>query len=327
MKNKTILISGGAGYIGSHMNKFLSKVGFETVVFDNLCKGRSEFVKWGKFRKGDLLDKKALSDVFKENKIDGVIHFAALSYVGESVSDPAKYYKNNITGTQNLLDAMLENGVDTIIFSSTAAVYGVPKIVPIKETEDTKPINPYGRTKLAIEWMLQDYSSAYGLKYCALRYFNAAGADLDVEIGEWHEPETHLIPLVFDAALGRRQNITIFGNDYNTRDGTNIRDYIHVEDLASAHLCALRHLQTGGKSDIFNLGTGHGYTNKEIVDEVKKVTDREFKVIIGERRTGDPDTLVADSSKAQKLLKWKPEYSNIQNIVTTAWKWHRKKFG
>ena len=323
---KTILLTGGAGYIGSHMNKYLSEKGYKTVVFDNLVKGHKEFVKWGELVEGDLLNGAELNSVFTRFKIDAVIHFAALSYVGESVADPAKYYKNNIAGTQNLLDAMLRNNVKTIIFSSTAATYGTPKKMPIKEDVYTSPINPYGHTKLAIEWMLGDYSKAYDLKFCALRYFNAAGADPKAEIGEWHTPETHLIPLVLDAALGLRENITIFGEDYATRDGTNVRDYIHVNDLASAHLLALEYLNTGGQSDVFNLGTGHGYTNKEVVEEAKKITGVDFKVIIGERRPGDPDELVADSSKAQATLKWKPEHSDLQNIISTAWNWHKKKF-
>lgn len=323
---KTVLLTGGAGYIGSHMNKYLEAKGFKTVVFDNLVKGHKEFVKWGELVEGDLLNKADIDSVFANFKVDGVIHFAALSYVGESVKDPAKYYQNNVTGTQNLLDVMLAHNVSTIIFSSTAATYGIPKEMPIKEEILPDPINPYGHTKLAIEWMLHDYGVAYGLKYCALRYFNAAGADPDSEIGEWHDPETHLIPLVLDAALGRRDSITIFGTDYATRDGTNVRDYIHVNDLASAHLLALKCLDKGGESLVLNLGTGHGYTNKEVVEEAKKITGVDFKVEMGERRPGDPDELVADSAKAQKALSWKPENSDLSNIISTAWNWHKKKF-
>ena len=324
---KTVLLTGGAGYIGSHMNKYLAVKGFRTVIFDNLVKGHKEFVKWGELVEGDLLKTNDLDALFQKYQIDAVVHFAALSYVGESVTDPAKYYKNNITGTQNLLDSMLKHSVKTMVFSSTAATYGIPEKMPIKEDAYTSPINPYGHTKLAIEWMLADYSKAYELKYCALRYFNAAGADPAAEIGEWHDPETHLIPIVLDAALGKRESITIFGNDYATKDGTNIRDYIHVNDLASAHLLALDYLSNGGKSDVFNLGTGQGYSNKEIVDQAKKITGVDFKVELGDRRPGDPDELVADSSKARSILKWKPEYSDLQNIISTAWNWHQKKFG
>lgn len=326
MNKQTILLTGGAGYIGSHMNKYLSERDYKTVVFDNLVKGHREFVKLGEFVKGDLLDIASIQKVFSSRKIDSVIHFAALSYVGESVEDPAKYYRNNIAGTQNLLDMMLKYDVKTIVFSSTAAVYGIPNKMPITEETRANPINPYGRTKLAVEWMLKDYSSAYGLLYCALRYFNAAGADPDVEIGEWHDPETHLIPIVLDTALGKRESVTIFGDNYATRDGTNIRDYIHVQDLASAHLSALEYLNNKRVSGVFNLGTGHGYTNKEIVKEAKKVTGIDFKVVIGERREGDPDELVANSERAQKALNWKPENSELTKIISSAWKWHQKKF-
>lgn len=317
-----ILLTGGAGYIGSHMNKFLNEKGYRTVVFDNLCKGHREFLKWGEFVKGDLLNISDLERLFSNHKIAAVLHFAALSYVGESVEKPAEYYRNNICGTLNLLNVMKKYKVDTIVFSSSAAVYGAPKNVPIVEDEFKDPINPYGRTKLAIEWILRDYSDAYGLKYVALRYFNAAGADRSIEIGEWHEPETHLIPLVLDAAIGTRSQVNIFGVDYPTPDGTCIRDYIHVADLVSAHLCSLKYLKNGGKSDVFNLGIGRGYSVREVIDTVKKVTGKNFNVVETKRRPGDPPELVADSNKAQKVLKWQPEITNLSDIVETSWRWH-----
>lgn len=270
----SILICGGAGYIGSHINKLLSSAGYDTIVYDNLIYGHKEAVKWGKFIFADLANKDALRKVFSENKIDAVFHFAAFAYVGESVADPAKYYLNNVCNTINLLEAMRKYDCDKIIFSSTCATYGVPEKLPITENMPQSPINPYGATKLMVERIFKDYSAAYGLKFAALRYFNAAGADPDCEIGENHNPETHLIPLVIDAAFGKREDIKVFGTDYPTRDGTCIRDYIHVSDLAQAHLLALKYLNNGGKSDFFNLGNEVGTSVLEVIDSVKKVTGK-----------------------------------------------------
>lgn len=320
-----ILVCGGAGYIGSHINKLLNQQGYETVVFDNLVYGHRELVKWGTLILGDLSDYEAINTVFKQYKIDAVFHFAAYAYVGESVTDPAKYYKNNVANTINLLDAMRENGCNTIIFSSTCATYGEPERVPITEDMPQKPINPYGATKLMVERIFNDYSAAYGLKYVALRYFNAAGADPDSEIGEWHEPETHLIPLVLDAASEKRESIQVFGTDYPTRDGTCIRDYIHVYDLATAHLLAMEYLKNGGESDCFNLGNTEGTSVLEVIDAAKRVTGANFRVEYAPRRQGDPPILVGDNTKAKLVLGWRPLYGDIETIVAHAWYWHQIK--
>lgn len=319
-----ILICGGAGYIGSNINKMLSQQGYQTVVFDNLIYGHRELVKWGEFVQGDLNDYSAIDAVFKRWKIDAVFHFAAYAYVGESVKDPAKYYRNNVTCTLNLLGAMRANGCNRIIFSSTCATYGVPPQVPITEDMPQNPINPYGATKLMVERIFKDYAAAYGLQFVVLRYFNAAGADPDGEIGEWHIPETHLIPLVLDAAAGRQSNIKVLGTDYPTRDGTCIRDYIHVYDLADAHLRALRYLQKEGKSDFFNLGNAQGTSVLEVIDAVKKITNSNFLVEYCSRRVGDPAELVGDSKKARSVLGWEPRHSKIENIVGDAWQWYQK---
>ncbi|MBO6137930.1 MAG: UDP-glucose 4-epimerase GalE [Lachnospiraceae bacterium] len=320
-----ILVCGGAGYIGSHINKELYKEGYETIVYDSLIYGHKEAVKWGKFVQGDLADMQKLEQVFKENDIEAVFHFAAFAYVGESVKEPEKYYYNNVANTLNLLHVMREHGCNKIIFSSTCATYGEPESIPITEDMPQHPINPYGATKLMVERIFKDYHEAYGLEYAVLRYFNAAGADPDGQIGESHDPETHIIPLVLDAAGGQRQDIKVFGTDYDTPDGSCVRDYIHVTDLASAHLLALHHLEKGKGSDFFNLGNARGTSVLEVIDSVRRVTGKEFKVVHSERRAGDPAKLVGSSDKAVKILGWKPQYADIDIIVEHAWKWHEKK--
>lgn len=319
-----ILIVGGAGYIGSHINKELNKQGYKTVVFDSLIKGHKEAVKWGDFFEGDLNDIEKLREVFKKYPIEAVLHFAAFIEVGESVKDPQKYYKNNVANTLNLFQVMLENDVKKIIFSSTAATFGNPQYTPIDEKHPQVPINPYGQAKLMVEKILADYDTAYDLKYIALRYFNACGADLETEIGENHDPESHLIPLILDAAAGKREDIKIFGTDYPTTDGTGIRDYVHVADLAQAHILALKKLMDGGESDNFNLGNGGGFSVRQVIEAAKKITGIDFKVTEVERRAGDPPILVADSTKAKNILGWQPQYADLETIIDSAWKWHQK---
>ncbi len=323
----SILVCGGAGYIGSHINKLLAQKGYDTIVYDNLIYGHREAVKWGKFVEADLCDRTALDRVFSENKIDAVFHFAAFAYVGESVTEPAKYYFNNVCNTLNLLETMRAHGCDKIIFSSTCATYGIPEKLPITEDMPQNPINPYGATKLMVERIFKDYCTAYGLKYVALRYFNAAGADPDCEIGENHNPETHIIPLVLDAAYGKRPDIKVFGSDYPTRDGTCIRDYIHVTDLADAHLLALEYLNKGGESGFFNLGNENGTSVLEVIDSVKRVTGKDFKVTLAPRRPGDPPTLVGSSKRAQEILGWKPKFADIDTITKHAAEWYKKMNG
>lgn len=318
-----VLVAGGAGYIGSHVCKMLTRKGYNVIIYDNLSHGYEFLAKYGKFILGDIGDKRQLDLVFKNYKIDVVMHFCAYIEVGESVQNPRKYYVNNLYHAINLFDTMLENGVNKLIFSSTAAVYGMPENVPIDEEEPKNPINPYGRTKWMIEQVLKDYSDAHGFKYVAFRYFNAAGADPEGELGEAHEPETHLIPLVLDAALGIRKSIKIFGTDYPTPDGTCIRDYIHVNDLATAHIKGIEYLMNGNESNYFNLGNGTGFSVREIIDTVKKVTGKNFEVEEVERRPGDPAILIAKSDKARKILNWTPEYG-IEDIVKHAWEWHKK---
>jgi len=319
-----ILIAGGAGYIGSHVNKLLTKKGFETVIFDNLSCGHREFVKWGEFFEGDLLDISRLRSCFESYRIEAVMHFSAFALVEESVAHPEKYYQNNVIGTLNLLQVMREFGVKHFLFSSTCATYGLPEKIPIPEDHPQRPINPYGRTKLIIEETLKDYDRAYGLKHINLRYFNAAGADPDGEIGELHHPETHLIPLVIYAATGLNEEIKIFGTDYPTKDGTCIRDYIHVMDLADAHIKALQYLMDKNRSDSFNLGNGSGHSVREVIEAVRKVSKKDFKIVEAERREGDPPVLISSSEKAIETLKWKPQYEGIETIIETAWKWHQK---
>ena len=317
-----ILVCGGAGYIGSHINKELNKNGYETVVFDNLIYGHSEAVRWGTFIEGDLSNTEDIEKVFSTYDIEAVFHFAAYAYVGESVNEPEKYYYNNVVNTLNLLKVMRKHNCKKIIFSSTCATYGEPEKVPITEDMPQNPINPYGMTKLTVERIFKDYKKAYGLQFAVLRYFNAAGADPDGEIGESHDPETHIIPLVLDAASGKRADIKVFGTDYDTPDGSCIRDYIHVTDLADAHLRALHYLENGGEGDFFNLGNTIGTSVLEIVDSVKRVTGKDFKVILSDRRAGDPAKLVGSSEKARRVLGWEPKYADIDTIVKNAWEWH-----
>ena len=318
---KTILVAGGAGYIGSHMVALLLERGYEVVVADNLSTGHWQAAKGAKLRVGDLRDSAFLDRLFTEFKIDGVINFAAFSLVGESVKNPLKYYDNNVGGSISMLKAMDRHGVGKIVFSSTAAVYGEPEKQPIEETDRTEPTNPYGETKLAIEKMLKWSDGAYGIRYVALRYFNAAGSNTEVGIGEDHSPESHLIPLVLKTALGQRSHIGIFGDDYPTADGTCVRDYIHVRDLAEAHLLALEYLDKGGKSAAFNLGSGDGYSVKEIIDTARKITGKEIPAIVEPRRAGDPSVLIASNKKAGEILGWRPQ-RGLETIIADAWNWH-----
>ena len=320
MRSKKILIAGGAGYIGSHTAKALKSAGYNTLVFDNLLTGHKEFLRFGEYIIGDLADKECINKVFIEHNIDIVMHFAALAYVGESVISPAKYYRNNISNTLNLLEAMLEHECKYFIFSSTCATYGMPQYLPLTEEHAQNPINPYGRSKLYVERMLEDFGAAYGIKYMILRYFNAAGADPDGQIGEWHEPETHLIPLILRAAIDSSYTVKIFGNDYPTFDGTCIRDYIHVNDLAAAHILAMERLLENNYSSIYNLGNGRGYSINEIIKSAIHVTGRQIKLGESMRRPGDPPVLIGDGLKAMRELGWKPEWP-LDDIMHTAWNW------
>ena len=324
--NKRILVTGGAGYIGSHACKALHAAGFEPVVFDNLIYGHPWAVKWGRLIRGDLADPQQIGAALDEVKPSAVMHFAAYAYVGESVTNPAKYYRNNVVGSLNLLDAMRKRSVDRVVFSSTCASYGVPDTSPIDERHPQNPINPYGRSKLMIEQAMADYSAAYNLRCTALRYFNAAGADPTGEIGEDHEPETHLIPLVLMAAAGIRDDITVFGRDYDTDDGTCVRDYVHVTDLADAHVLALQALNEGAGMSVYNLGNGTGFSVQQVIESCRRVTGRTIKVVDGPRRAGDPPRLVGDASKIINDLKWAPRYADLDTIVETAWNWTRRHF-
>lgn len=316
-----ILVAGGAGYIGSNMTAMLGRAGHKPVVFDNLSKGHKEAVEGVTLIAGDLADHELLVKILEENKIEAVMHFAALIEVGESVQMPLKYYHNNVSNTQNLLSAMQETGVDKFVFSSTAAVYGMPQEIPITENCPTHPINPYGETKLAIERMCGYQSKAGKLRYASLRYFNAAGAGDNGKRGEDHRPESHLIPLIIQAALDKRDNIRIYGTDYDTPDGTCIRDYIHIEDLCRAHLLALDRLETETEL-VYNLGNGRGHSVREVIDAVKGVSGKEFNVVAGPPRPGDPAVLTADATKAKAELGWQPQFGELETIVETAWKWH-----
>lgn len=319
-----ILVCGGAGYIGSHAVRALLDSKKDVIVLDNLQTGHVDSVPENvKLVLGDLRDTEFLNKVFKENKIDGVIHFAADSLVGESVVNPSKYFENNVMGSLNLLNAMKKYGVNKIVFSSTAATYGEPENVPILETDKTEPTNPYGESKLMVEKMLKWFDQAYGIKYTALRYFNVAGAISTGEIGEDHQPETHLIPIILQVALGKRDKIAIYGDDYPTPDGTCIRDYIHVMDLADAHLLALDRLGRGEESRVYNLGNGEGFSVKEVIDVTRKVTKHPIPAEVSPRRVGDPARLIASSEKAIKELGWKPKYNSLQSIIETAWNWHK----
>jgi len=320
-----VLVTGGAGYIGSHACKALAKNGYIPITYDNLIYGHESAVKWGPFENGDILDRQRLEQVIKKYKPDVVMHFAAFTYVGESVTDPAKYYTNNLTGSLNLLEVMRKYHVDKFVFSSTCAIYGVPTNIPITEEHSQLPINPYGRTKSMIEWALQDYCAAYGMRAVSLRYFNAAGADPDGEIREDHNPETHLIPLVLDAALGRRTSIQIYGDDYDTLDGTCIRDYIHVNDLADAHIRAMELMNSRAGFNAYNLGNGNGYSVRQIIDTAEIVTDKKIPFEITERRAGDPPILVGDAEKLKQELDWDPKFKELNKIIQTAWDWHKNK--
>ncbi|WHX47995.1 UDP-glucose 4-epimerase GalE [Paenibacillus woosongensis] len=317
-----ILVTGGAGYIGSHTVAELLDRGKDVVVLDNLQSGHREALLGGKLNEGDLRDKALLAKLFAENEIEAVIHFAANSLVGESMQQPVKYYDNNVYGTLCLLEAMDAANVRRIVFSSTAATYGEPEKVPIEESDLTQPTNVYGETKLMMERMIDWFDKVLGIKYVSLRYFNAAGAHDSGRIGEDHRPESHLIPLILQTALGQRPSISVFGDDYNTPDGTCVRDYIHVSDLADAHLLAVEHLIAGGESNIFNLGNGQGFSVKEVIEQVREVTGRDFEVVMSPRRAGDPGVLIASSDKARSVLKWQPTRSSLDNIIRSAWAWH-----
>ena len=319
-----ILVLGGAGYIGSHTALELVKAGNEVVIADNLVTGYRKAIPEGaKFYEGDLRDSDFLDNLFHQEKIDAVIHFAAYSLVGESVTNPLKYYDNNLYGTKVLLEAMVKNNVGKIVFSSTAATYGEPENIPILESDRTCPTNPYGETKLAMEKMFKWTAEAHGLRYVSLRYFNACGADESGEIGEAHTPESHLIPLILQVPNGKRETISIYGTDYDTPDGTCIRDYIHVTDLAQAHILAVKYLANGGKSDIFNLGNGVGYSVREVIETARKVTGHPIPATEISRRAGDPARLVASSEKAKSVLGWKPVHDSLEEIIASAWNWHK----
>lgn len=320
----TILVLGGAGYIGSHTVYKLIDNGEDVVIIDNLLTGHKEAIHpKARFYKGDIRDREFLDDVFKKEKIDAVIHFAACSLVGESMEKPLKYYDNNLCGTKILLDSMVANGIDKIVFSSTAATYGEPEKVPILETDRTEPTNTYGETKLSMEKMFKWVGKAHGLRYVSLRYFNACGAHISGQIGEDHNPESHLIPLILQVPNGKREYISIFGDDYDTKDGTCVRDYIHVTDLAQAHILAVKYLQSGNESNIFNLGNGVGFTVKEVIDTARKVTSHPIPAKITPRRAGDPAQLIASSEKAKEILGWTPEHNSLEEIISTAWNWHK----
>ena len=319
-----LLVLGGAGYIGSHTATELLDNGHEVVIADNLVTGYREAVpEKATFYQGDLRDKDFLVDLLTKEKVDAVIHFAAFSLVGESVTNPLKYYENNLYGTKVLLDAMIETGVDKIVFSSTAATYGEPENIPILESDRTCPTNPYGETKLAMEKMISWAAKAHGLHFVSLRYFNACGAHKSGKIGEAHNPESHLIPLVLQVPNGKREFVSVYGNDYDTPDGTCIRDYIHVTDLAKAHILAVEYLMNGGESDIFNLGNGVGYSVKEVIETARKVTGHPIPAKEEARRAGDPARLVASGEKARKILGWEPEITDLADIISSAWEWHK----
>jgi UDP-glucose 4-epimerase len=324
----TILVTGGAGYIGSHAVLALKQAGYEVIVLDNLSYGHRELVEQVlqvKLIVGDISDSALLSEIFSTHDINAVMHFAAYIAVGESVTDPAKYYRNNVAGTLALLEAMQEASINKFIFSSTCALYGVPKFVPITEDHPQDPISPYATSKWMVERILSDFDAAYNLKSVRFRYFNAAGADPNGLLGEDHEPETHIIPLVLFAAMGKRDSISIFGTDYPTKDGTCIRDYIHVADLAQAHVLGLQYLLKGGESDVFNLGNGGGFSVREVIETAKQVTGKEIQIVECERRAGDPPVLVGSSDKARQVLGWHPQYPNLNEIISHAWQWHQKR--
>jgi len=323
--NQTVLVTGGAGYIGSHACKSLARAGYRPVAYDSLVRGHREAVRWGPFVEADLADIERLADAIKRFEVAAVMHFAAFAYVGESMTSPELYFRNNVGNSMRLLEAMRGAGVRHIVFSSTAAIYGNPDRVPIPESAPQRPVNPYGESKLMVERMLHWYGAAHGFTHAALRYFNAAGADPNGEIGEDHDPETHLIPLVLQAALGRRPQIDIFGTDYPTPDGTAIRDYIHVQDLAEAHVRAVEHLLRGGASLELNLGTGAGHSVREVIAAAERVTGRHVPQREAPRRPGDPPVLVAEASRAREALGWVPALSSLDTILATAWAWHDRQ--
>ena len=317
-----VLVTGGAGYIGSHACKALASAGYTPVTLDSLVYGHRRAVRWGPFVQGDLADGPLVRRVLREHRIQAVLHFAGYAYVGESMLAPGKYFQNNFSNSVTLLDAMCDEAVDCIVFSSTCATYGIPQTIPIDEDHPQLPVNPYGESKLFVERMLHRFSEAHGVRYAALRYFNAAGADADGEIGEDHEPETHLIPLAIDAAQGRRPDVSVFGTDYPTPDGTAVRDYIHVTDLALAHVQALQRLLAGDRCLRVNLGTGQGHSVREVVRMVEAVGGRPVPIQEAPRRAGDPPELVAASARAREVLGWSPQHSDLRNIIATAWRWH-----
>jgi len=325
MSDKDVLVTGGAGYVGSHACKALSGAGYVPVCFDNLIHGHEWAVRWGPLIKGDVLDRSAVEDALTAYRPVAVMHFAAFAYVGESVLDPGKYYRNNFAGTLALLEAMRDHGIGNLVFSSTCSTYGIPEVVPIPETHAQRPINPYGCSKLMVEQMLRDFDAAHGLRSVSLRYFNAAGADPDGEVGEAHDPETHLIPLVLDVASGNRPDITVFGHDYDTPDGTCIRDYIHVTDLADAHVLALGALERGAATTAYNLGNGQGFSVREVIDTARAVTGAGIVERIGPRRQGDPACLVGDSTRIRSALGWMPRFPALAEIIESAWRWHQGK--
>lgn len=318
-----ILVAGGAGYIGSHMVKDLVEHGQEVVVADNLSTGHRDAINpKAKFYEGDIRDRKFLDKIFDNEDIEAVVHFAAFSIVPESMSKPLKYFDNNTGGMITLLEAMRDHNIKYIVFSSTAATYGVPEYMPIKETDPQNPINPYGLSKLMMEKMMHWADKAYGIKFVALRYFNVAGAAPDGTIGEDHGPETHLVPIILQVAQGKRKELSIFGDDYNTPDGTNVRDYVHVMDLADAHILSIKYLEAGNESNAFNLGSSTGFSNKQMLEAAREVTGEPIPAKIAPRRPGDPDSLVAASDKARNVLGWDPKYDDVHDIIATAWKWH-----
>ena len=326
----TILVTGGAGYIGSHVVKTLQQQGYGVLVVDNLVYGHRDVVEnvlQADLIVGDICDRTLLDRIFAIHDIAAVMHFAAYAYVGESIKEPVKYYRNNVTGTVNLLEAMVAADVKKLVFSSTCATYGVPSTVPITETLPQQPINPYGASKLMVERILADFDHAYDLKSVCFRYFNAAGADPDGQLGEDHTPETHLIPLVLQTALGSRESISIFGTDYPTADGTCVRDYIHVMDLAQAHILGIQHLLENGQSEAFNLGNGNGFSVRQVIETAKQVTGKPIQVIETERRPGDPPILVGSHEKAKAILGWRPQFPDLQDILSHAWLWHQKRHG
>ncbi|MFM7886590.1 MAG: UDP-glucose 4-epimerase GalE [Pseudanabaena sp.] len=326
MSKQTILVTGGAGYIGSHAVKVLQQAGYRVLILDNLVYGHQDIAETlgAELIVGDTNDRPLLDQLFRDHQIIAVMHFAAYAYVGESVTQPNKYYRNNVVGTLTLLEAMVAANIKAFVFSSTCATYGIPQQIPMTEDHPQAPINPYGASKLMVERILQDFDVAYGLKSVIFRYFNAAGADPDGAIGEDHNPETHLIPLVLQTALGKCEAITVYGTDYPTEDGTCIRDYIHVNDLAEAHVLGLQYLLQGNQSEIFNLGNGNGFSVKEVIDTAQDITGKSINVIFGDRRAGDPPALVGSSAKARKLLNWQPQYADIKLILQHAWQWHQR---